>query len=67
MRSDRQRSPTTAQAKAAIKPFAAADREPGPSCCGKAMEPPLAKSLDRDRQGLFVTVWRCPICGRSVT
>ena len=34
-------------------------------CCGKPMEPRLARAHDRFGQTIFVAVWRCATCGRS--
>jgi hypothetical protein len=35
-------------------------------CCGVAMEPRLARARDRLGQLVFVAVWRCTRCGRTV-
>ena len=33
-------------------------------CCGSTIEPQLARLRERLGETLFVTVWRCPRCGR---
>ncbi len=34
-------------------------------CCGHAIEPHLAEMRDPSGPSLFVSVWRCPYCGRA--
>jgi hypothetical protein len=33
-------------------------------CCGRTIEPYLAEIRDYSGPSLFVSVWRCPHCGR---
>jgi hypothetical protein len=37
-----------------------------PTCCDQPMQPRLAEAHDRIGHSLFVTLWRCAECGRSV-
>ncbi len=37
-----------------------------PVCCNKPMESRFARAHDRLGQTVFVAVWHCPDCGRSV-
>lgn len=48
----------------ALNPIGAFDPEADPVCCGKRMEPRLAKARDRSGNASFVAVWRCAACGR---
>jgi len=34
-------------------------------CCGRAIEPRLAEIRDHSGPTVFVSVWRCPYCGRA--
>ena len=36
-------------------------------CCGHAVEPYLAEIRDPSATTYFVSVWRCPYCGRSTS
>jgi hypothetical protein len=51
-------------AKVISRPAARRDRDTPPVCCGKPMEPRLARAHDRLGQTLFVAVRQCPACGR---
>jgi len=46
------------------RPIVWRERDKPPGCCGKLMEPRLARAHDRLGQTLFVAVWQCPVCGR---
>ena len=37
-----------------------------PNCCGQPMQPQLAHARDGYGHSLFVTLWRCSQCGKSV-
>ena len=37
-----------------------------PVCCGQAMQPRLAQAHDHSGNSLFVVLWRCPQCGKSL-
>lgn len=37
-----------------------------PTCCERPMQPRLAEAHDGSGRTLFVTLWRCPGCGRFV-
>jgi hypothetical protein len=50
---------------AALNPFGPMDPEPAITCCGKAMEPRMAKARDKSGETSFVTVWSCLRCGRK--
>jgi hypothetical protein len=51
--------------EAALNPFGPMDPEPAITCCGKAMEPRMAKARDKSGETSFVTVWSCLRCGRK--
>lgn len=36
-------------------------------CCGHAVEPYLAEMRDPSATTYFVSVWRCPYCGRATS
>ncbi len=36
-------------------------------CCGHAIEPRLAEIRDHSGPTIFVSVWRCPYCGRATS
>ncbi len=36
-------------------------------CCGQAVEPYLAEIRDPSATTYFVSVWRCPYCGRATS
>jgi hypothetical protein len=38
----------------------------GNNCCGKPLEPRLARMRDRRGEMIFVAVWCCRRCGRVV-
>lgn len=35
-------------------------------CCGKPMEPQLARARDRSGQEFFIAVWCCGRCGKII-
>lgn len=49
-----------------IGPMAHPARGETPACCGVPMKPELAQARDREGRQLYVTVWRCPRCARTV-
>jgi hypothetical protein len=36
-------------------------------CCDEAMKPRLVHARDRQGQTVFVAVWHCPRCGRTLS
>ena len=36
-------------------------------CCGRAIEPQLAETRQSSGTTLFISVWRCPSCGRATS
>lgn len=50
-------------AKEVSQPGAGCKPGSPPICCGKPMEPRLARARDRSGEMLFVAVQQCSVCG----